>query len=124
MTRTAALRPTARADRAATRRGRRPGRRQWAWAYLMIAPMTIDLSVFYLWPIAQTFYCSFTTSGPFGRHTWTGTANYNALTGDPTVSQAVVNTLLYTVIQLAGIPFAILVAALLNQKNLRGRLQP
>ncbi|WP_327241684.1 hypothetical protein [Streptomyces sp. NBC_01320] len=84
MTRTAALQPTARAARAATRRGRRPGRRQWAWAYLMVAPMTIGLSVFYLWPIAQTFYCSFTTSGPFGGHTWTGTANYNALTGNPT----------------------------------------
>ncbi|WP_406153349.1 sugar ABC transporter permease [Streptomyces sp. NBC_01023] len=124
MTRTAALQPRARAARAANavpRRGRRHGRRQWAWASLMVAPMTIGLGIFYLWPITQTFYYSFTHSGPFGGHTWTGTANYRALADDPTVSRAVVNTLLYTVIQLAGIPLAILVAALLNQKNLRGR---
>ncbi|MGW1007390.1 carbohydrate ABC transporter permease [Streptomyces sp. NPDC002520] len=122
MTQSATLRPLARHSRAATRRGRRPGRRRdRAWAYLMIAPPTIGLSVFYLWPIAQTLYYSFTSSGPFGGHTWAGTANYTALAHEPTVGQSVVNTLLYTVIQLAGIPLAVLVAALLNQKDLRGR---
>ncbi|MDI2129482.1 carbohydrate ABC transporter permease [Yinghuangia seranimata] len=124
MTSTAAQQFTGRAARAAraTRRGRRPGRRrERAWAYLMVAPMTIGLGVFYLWPIAQTFYYSFTSSGPFGGHTWTGTDNYKALADDPTVGQAVVNTLVYTGIQLVGVPLAILLAALLNQQNLRGR---
>ncbi|WP_331772822.1 sugar ABC transporter permease (plasmid) [Embleya sp. NBC_00888] len=124
MTHTAVVQSTGRAARAARagfRRGRRPGRRQWFWAYLMVAPMAIGLGIFYLWPIAQTFYYSFTESGPFGGHTWTGTDNYKALADDPTVLKSVINTLTYTVIQLAGIPLAIMLAALLNQKNLRGR---
>ncbi|MEV0808991.1 sugar ABC transporter permease [Micromonospora sp. NPDC050200] len=83
--------------------------------------MTIGLAVFYLWPIAQMFYYSFTKSGPFGGQTWIGTANYQTLVDEPSVVQAVVNTLVYTAIQLAGIPLAILVAALLNQRELRGR---
>lgn len=118
---------------AATRRrhrhpgGRRPsgrarGRRaEQAWAYLMVTPMTIGLMIFYLWPVAQTFFYSFTKSGPFGGHTWIGTANYRALLDEPSVGQAVANTLLYTIIQLAGIPLAVLLAALLNQRGLRGR---
>ncbi|GAB3972650.1 sugar ABC transporter permease [Actinoallomurus acanthiterrae] len=102
--------------------GRGAGRRsEQGWAYLMVAPMTIGLSVFYLWPVIQTFYYSFTRSGPFGGHTWTGTANYQALAHDPSVGQSVVNTLVYTVIQLLGIPLAVLVAALLNQRGLKGR---
>ncbi|MFJ1707674.1 carbohydrate ABC transporter permease [Kitasatospora sp. NPDC088346] len=121
MTQTAATRPAARSA-PAPRRARHPGRRrERTWAYLMIAPTTIGLSVFYLWPIAQTFYYSFTDSGPFGGHAWAGTANYTALVHEPTVGQALLNTLLYTVLQLAGIPLAVLVAALLNQKDLRGR---
>lgn len=87
----------------------------------MVAPMTLGLAVFYLWPILQTFYYSFTESGPFGGHTWTGTANYAALLDEPDVGQSVLNTLIYTTIQLASIPLAVLVAALLNQKRLRGR---
>ncbi|MFI6597591.1 carbohydrate ABC transporter permease [Nonomuraea sp. NPDC050536] len=99
-----------------------PGRRaEHAWAYAMVAPMTIGLSIFYLWPIAQTFYYSFTESGPFGGHTWIGAANYRALVDEPAVGQALANTLVYTAIQLAGIPLAILVAALLNRRGLRGR---
>ncbi|GAA1939236.1 carbohydrate ABC transporter permease [Kitasatospora viridis] len=122
MTPFAAQRTAGQPARAGSRRGRRPSRNHgWGWAYLMIAPTTIGLSVFYLWPIAQTLYYSFTSSGPFGGHTWTGLANYQALGGDPSVGQSVLNTLLYTGIQLAAIPFALLVAALLNQPGLRGR---
>lgn len=117
---TTAPRPATRGGR--PRPGRAPGRRaEQGWAYLMVAPMTIGLAVFYLWPIAQTFYYSFTKSGPFGGHAWTGTANYRALIHEPSVGQALANTFLYTAIQLAGIPLAILVAALLNQRGLRGR---
>ncbi|WP_405996860.1 carbohydrate ABC transporter permease [Streptomyces sp. NBC_00829] len=101
---------------------RRPSRRgEQLWAYLMVAPVTIGLSVFYLWPIVQTFYYSFTKSGPFGGHEWIGAANYRSLVNEPSVGQSVMNTLLYTGIQLAGIPLAVMVAALLNQRRLRGR---
>ncbi|WP_246366343.1 carbohydrate ABC transporter permease [Nonomuraea rhodomycinica] len=118
----AAVNSLARPRRARRPANRRPGRRpERMWAYLMVAPMTIGLSVFYLWPIAQTFYFSFTRSGPFGGHTWIGTANYRALVDEPSVFQSVANTLFYAVVQLAGIPLAVLLAALLNQRGLRGR---
>ncbi|MFG1819382.1 carbohydrate ABC transporter permease [Kribbella sp. NPDC049174] len=100
---------------------RRPRRRtDHAWAYLMIGPTTIGLAIFYIWPIAQMLYYSFTRTAPFGGQTWIGTANYRALAQEPSVAQAIVNTLVYTGIQLAGIPLAVLVATLLNQRDLRG----
>ncbi|WP_194892982.1 carbohydrate ABC transporter permease [Catenulispora pinisilvae] len=100
---------------------RRRNRSEHAWAYLMIAPVTIGLGLFYLWPIVQTFYYSFTQSGPFGGHQWIGAANYRALAHDSSVTQSALNTVFYTVLQLAGIPLAVFVAALLNQRGLRGR---
>lgn len=105
----------------AAARPRAPRRGEHLWAYLMIAPMLVGLSVFYLWPIAETFYYSFTESGPFGGHHWIGAANYRSLVHESSVGQSVINTLLYTGIQLAGIPLAVMVAALLNQRGLRGR---
>jgi multiple sugar transport system permease protein len=77
--------------------------------------------VFYLWPIAQTLYFSFTESGPFGGHTWVGTANYRALVHEPAGVRSAVNTVYYAALQLLGIPLAVVVAALLNQRGLRGR---
>ncbi|MEU6263604.1 carbohydrate ABC transporter permease [Saccharopolyspora shandongensis] len=102
---------------------RRPaGRRaDQAWAYLLIAPTTLGLGVFYLWPIGQTFYYSFTKTGPFGGNTWIGTENYRAMLDDPLLPQSIANTLLYAALQLVGIVLAIVVATLLNQRGLRGR---
>ena len=45
----------------------------------MIAPGLIGLLVFYIWPMLQTFYFSFTEWGPFGDAEWTGLANYREL---------------------------------------------
>ncbi|MFI7447344.1 carbohydrate ABC transporter permease [Nonomuraea sp. NPDC049714] len=95
-------------------------KREWAWGYLLIAPMALGLAVFYLWPIAQTLYLSFTESGVFGGHTWVGTANFTDLLGDEEMLGALGNTLLYAVLVLAGVPLAIVVAALLNVPGLRG----
>ncbi|MEV4571268.1 sugar ABC transporter permease [Nonomuraea sp. NPDC049419] len=95
-------------------------RREWAWGYLLIAPMALGLAVFYLWPIAQTVYLSFTESGVFGGQTWVGTANFTTLLGDEEMLGALRNTLLYAVLVLAGVPLSIVVAALLNVPGLRG----
>ncbi|MEV0308590.1 carbohydrate ABC transporter permease [Nonomuraea fuscirosea] len=94
--------------------------REWAWGYLLIAPMALGLAVFYLWPIVQTIYLSFTESGVFGGHTWVGTANFTELLGDEETLGALGNTLLYAVLVLAGVPLAIVIAALLNVPGLRG----
>ncbi|WP_043632634.1 carbohydrate ABC transporter permease [Nonomuraea candida] len=95
-------------------------KREWAWGYLLIAPMALGLAVFYLWPIAQTLYLSFTESGVFGGYTWVGTANFAELLGDEEMLGALGNTLLYAVLVLAGVPLSIVVAALLNVPGLRG----
>ncbi|GAA3169363.1 sugar ABC transporter permease [Nonomuraea salmonea] len=82
--------------------------------------MALGLAVFYLWPIAQTVYLSFTESGVFGGQTWVGTANFATLLGDEEMLGALRNTLLYAVLVLAGVPLSIVVAALLNVPGLRG----
>jgi multiple sugar transport system permease protein len=87
----------------------------------MIAPMGVGVAVFYLWPILQTFYFSFTEWGPFGGSTWTGLTNYSRLLHDATVWAALRNTVLYTLLTLLGIPPAIVLATLLNRRDVRGR---
>ncbi|MER5326264.1 carbohydrate ABC transporter permease [Streptosporangium roseum] len=107
------------AAEAAARPGRRP-RCDWLWGYGLIAPMALGLAVFYLWPIVQTLYLSFTESGVFGGQTWVGVDNFAALFGDEEMLGALRNTLLYSVLVLIGVPLAIVIAALLNVPGLRG----
>ncbi|GLX08246.1 sugar ABC transporter permease [Microbispora sp. NBRC 16548] len=109
-----------RAVRAArVEKARRP-RAEALWGYAFIAPTGLGLAVFYLWPVLQTAYFSFTEWGAFGGHTWTGLDNYTRLLGDPEVGRAMLNTLAYTALGLIGIPLAIVFAALLNRPGLRG----
>jgi len=86
------------------------------WGYAFIAPTALGLAVFYLWPVLQTAYFSFTKWGAFGGHSWTGAGNYTRMVHDPEVGRALVNTLTYTVLGLISIPLAIVFAALLNRK--------
>ena len=90
------------------------------WGYLMIAPIAIGLSIFYLYPIVRTFYFSFTEWGAFGGYEWTGLDNYSALIQDEAARGALINTLVYSFLVLLGIPVSIGLAALLNVKGLRG----
>ncbi|MFI6484712.1 carbohydrate ABC transporter permease [Nonomuraea sp. NPDC050663] len=109
------------AAHAAPEKGQDRSRRSEAlWGLAFIAPTGLGLAVFYLWPVLQTAYFSLTEWGAFGGHTWTGFDNYLRLVQDPEVGQALRNTLLYTALGLAAIPLAIVFAALLNVKGLRG----
>ncbi|MEU6728161.1 sugar ABC transporter permease [Nonomuraea wenchangensis] len=98
----------------------RKPRSEALWGYAFIAPTGLGLAVFYLWPVLQTAYFSFTEWGVFGGHTWVGLENYARLAADPEVRQAVLNTVTYTVLGLLGIPLAIVFAALMNVPGLRG----
>jgi multiple sugar transport system permease protein len=99
------------------KRSRRLAWKDYAWAYLMIAPLMIGLLIFYIWPVFQTFYFSFTTWGAFGKYHWSGLDNYQQLFHDPDLVGALTNTLIYTVLSVPGsIIISILVAVLLNQK--------
>src|SRR5690242_9984265 len=102
------------------RRSWRGGTTEALWGYLLIAPTGLGLAVFYLWPVLQTAYFSFTEWGPFGGHEWIGLENYATLAGDEDVLRALGNTVLYTVVGLLGIPVAVVLAALLNRRGLRG----
>ena len=86
------------------------------WAYFFIAPTALGLGLFYLWPVLQTAYFSFTEWGAFGGHEWSGTDNYARLLHDPEVGRALLNTISYTVLGLISIPLAIVFAALLNRR--------
>lgn len=111
----------ARASASRPARSRNSGRHTEAlWGYLLIAPTGLGLAVFYLWPVLQTAYFSFTDWGPFGGHEWTGLANYTRLVTDGEVLRALTNTFAYTLLGLLGIPIAIVFAALLNRRRLRG----
>ncbi|MFB2600077.1 carbohydrate ABC transporter permease [Herbiconiux sp. P17] len=96
---------------------RRRGDGLWPW--LFVAPLVIGVVVFYLWPIVQTAGFSFTDTGPFGGSTFSGIANYLTLFADPQLYLSLVNTIVYTLIVLLGIPIAVYLASLLNLPGLR-----
>ena len=94
-------------------------KRDGLWPWLFVVPLVSGIALFYLWPILQTFYYSFTEWGVFGGSTWTGIANYVRLFSDPDLYVALGNTLLYTGIVLLGVPLAVWLASLLNTPGLR-----
>jgi multiple sugar transport system permease protein len=99
------------------RRGRHIAWKDILSGYIMIAPLMIGLFIFYLWPVFQTFYFSFTKWGAFGKYKWTGLTNYEHLLHDPDLGRALLNTVVYILLSVPGsLILAILVAVLLNQK--------
>lgn len=104
----------------AARVSRRRRRGEAAWAAFFLAPTALGLAVFYLWPVVQTFYYSFTTWGPFGGHTFSGLSNYRQLVHDPELRSAFVNTAWYCLLGLAGVPVALVLAAVLARPGRRG----
>lgn len=96
-------------------------RSEMLWGYALIAPTVIGLGIFYLWPVAQTFYISFTKPGVFSGSTWVGIANYDRLF-TPEFGQSLLNTLIYTgIVVLLGVPIATVFAAMLSTRKLRFR---
>ncbi|WP_214409740.1 carbohydrate ABC transporter permease [Sphaerisporangium fuscum] len=93
--------------------------REWVWGYLMIAPLVLGLGIFYLWPMVQSVYYSFTEWTLFGDSSWVGLDNYTKLVSDPSIGKALKNTFIYAGLTLLGIPLAVVVAALLNAKGLK-----
>lgn len=91
------------------------------WVLLFIGPTTAGLVVFYLWPTVRTIGLSFTESGPFGGSELNGVDNYVDLLDSGELGTALLNSAIYTVITLAGIPLALAIAALLDARGLRGR---
>lgn len=75
-------------------------RREGGAGYLLIAPTTVLLALFYLYPLAQTVYYSFTNWNPAtGRSdSLVGLANYTNLVRDPEFLRASANTGIYVAV--------------------------
>ncbi|MEV6968036.1 sugar ABC transporter permease [Hamadaea sp. NPDC051192] len=75
-------------------------RREGGAGYLLIAPTTVLLMVFYLYPLAQTVYYSFTNWNPATGQTGSlvGLHNYLALLRDPEFLRATGNTAIYVAV--------------------------
>ncbi|SHJ13715.1 carbohydrate ABC transporter membrane protein 1, CUT1 family [Clostridium amylolyticum] len=85
------------------------------WAYLMIAPLVIGLSIFYIIPFFSNLFISFTNMGPFGTYKFIGIENYKKILVDPNFYLAFKNTFIYTLISVPiTIILSIILAVLLN----------
>lgn len=75
-------------------------RREGRAGYALIAPTTVLLALFYLYPLAQTVFYSFTNWDPASGETngFVGLSNFTGLFQDGEFMQAAGNTALYVVI--------------------------
>lgn len=95
---------------------------EWRWAWFMIAPTILGLTILNIIPIFQTMYLSFFKSGAFGKgNIFVGFDNYMKMLGDPQVWYAVRNTLQYTCFVVPiTVGIALLLAVAFNGK-VKGR---
>ncbi|OBR63699.1 ABC transporter permease [Paenibacillus oryzae] len=89
--------------------------------YVFISPWLIGFLLLTLWPIAQSFYLSFTNYSLLDDPVWAGMDNYTRIfTSDATFKKSLIVTFMFV---LFSVPlklfFSLLVAMALN-KNLRG----
>lgn len=97
------------------------GRNTYAWLFL--APTLIMIAVIALFPLAQTFYLSF-TNARFGQEetTFTGLTNYiNLITNDSTFADGVKIAIFFTLITVTFETILGLVIALVVNSNFKGR---
>lgn len=96
--------------------------RQAFEGWLILAPILLYFSFFFLFPLVSSLYLSFTRwSGLSGSPVWVGLGNYVRYFSDPTYVQVILNTALFAVaILLIQTALAFFIAMLLNEK-IRGR---
>ncbi len=106
------------------------GRRRPLWRevlrhwidYAFISPFFITFAVFGLYPLAWAFQLSFSEWSGYGPMKYVGFENYRAMLSDPYIRQTLINTFQFAYILLpTGIFIAIVLAVLLNKKEIRGR---
>lgn len=100
--------------RSTTGSGPRLKRSQRIAGYLFVLPTLALFLGFVGWPILHTTYLSLTSWGGFGEARFVGLANYLRMLSDPIAQQALIVTLLWTVVTTAlhtvlGLVIAVLV---------------
>lgn len=93
---------------------------QVLWGLIFIAPTLIGLLVLNIIPAIETLILSFKKSSGFGKTVWAGFSNYQKLLGDQEVLQAIINTLLYTLIAVPFIIVLSLISAVLLNSKIKG----
>lgn len=90
-------------------------------AWLFIIPSLILVVMFIFYPMVQAFITSFQT-GIGNNMSFTGISNYTRLLKDETFKKALLNTILYLVIQVPiMILLALVISSILNDKKLKLR---
>lgn len=103
--------------KAIKKKASRRQKKDWIAAYIFIAPVTIGLLIFYVWPFIQNFCFSFNDVNKFNMATFCGLDNYKKLFEEPDLMLALKNTILYAVITVPiGLFISLLLATLLNSK--------
>ena len=103
--------------KAIKKKASRRQKKDWIAAYIFIAPVTIGLLIFYVWPFIQNFWFSFNDVNKFNMATFCGLDNYKKLFQEPDLMLALKNTILYAVITVPiGLFISLLLATLLNSK--------
>ena len=87
-----------------------------ALALLFIAPASIGLLVFLIWPMITGIYYSFTEYTTLTPPTWVGLQNYQEMLADSVFWNALVVTVLYVVINIGVQTIVALVIAVLMQR--------
>lgn len=80
-------------------------KKDWIAAYILIAPVTLGLLVFYIWPFIQNVWFSFNDVNKFNMSTFVGLANYKEMIGDKEVWRTFGNTLKYVIVTVPCISF-------------------
>ena len=89
--------------------------------YFFIAPYIIVFLVFTLYPILYTFKLSFMSWDGFGEQQFVGLTNYIRLIHDPMFIKSIGNTIFMALLSMIPqMVFGLILAFLLNQKNLKG----
>lgn len=87
------------------------------WGIIMISPVVIGLTIFYIIPFFQNIFYSFTNLNAFGSYQMVGLNNYKDILSDPKIYQALKNTFIYTICTVPLILIiSMVIANLLNQK--------
>ncbi len=95
---------------------RRRHRDDTALALLFIAPASIGLLVFLIWPMITGIYYSFTEYTTLTPPTWVGLQNYREMLADSVFWNSLVVTVLYVVINIGVQTIVALVIAVLMQR--------
>lgn len=96
-------------------------RSRFKWAYLMVLPSMIGLMVLNIWPIIDTLRLSLNKSMGFGSYRYIGIDNYSKIVSTPVVGQAIINTLIFTILTVPIAVFISLILATLINSGIKGK---